>query len=395
MIQVKLLFFCGLSLSAIAAFYAVSGLMAIFAASAIAIAIMGTALEISKLVVAAWLYNNWVDIPRLMRAYFVVALLCLLTLTSLGIFGYLSKAHLDQAIPSGDVVQRLMLIDEKIQTQRITIENTRAVIIQMDAAVNQTMARTDDARGAERALQIRRSQARERARFTDEIETAQAEIAKLNTERAPVASEVRKVEAEVGPIKYIAALIYGNNLGSEFLESAVRVVILMIIFVFDPLAVLMLIAANFSLKKERKKHEYIEQTERVAGSARKQAVGTDYASSREVADRGGRIAAADGEFSHASDEGTSATSAEIKAEERLAKAKNSTKKTSNRKSKTVEPDQKSGDKEAARETPAEQHEIIKENKQQGGWNYTVYTDKFTEKDPFSELRRKYLGPRRP
>lgn len=396
--QVRLLFFCGLSLSAIAAFYAVSGLMAIFAASAMAIAIMGTALEVSKLVVASWLYNNWSDIPRLMRAYFVVALLCLLTLTSLGIFGYLSKAHLDQAVPTGEVVQRLTLIDEKIQVQRDTIENTRAVILQMDDVVNQTMARTEDARGAERALQIRRSQSRDRARFVGEIETAQAEITKLNTERAPIASEVREVEAKVGPIKYIAALIYGDELGGDLLESAVRIVILMIIFVFDPLAVLMLIAANFSLKKEREKHEPIEQTKNVADACHDTTVvDSGENCSREgrttdgATDRGDRIEASD---HHRASEKVTSETPQPEAKERHAETKDTTKKTGVRKTKVTKPKQEAGDGKAASETLSSNHEVIKEERQQGGWNYTVYTDKFTEKDPFSELRSKYVGSRR-
>jgi hypothetical protein len=394
MIQIRLLFLCGLTLSAIAAFYAVSGLMAIFAASAMAIAIMGTALEVSKLVVATWLYNNWSKIPRLMRTYFVSALLILLCLTSLGIFGYLSKAHLDQAVPTGDVAQQLSLIDEKIKVQRDTITNARSVIQQMDDAVNQTMTRTEDAKGAERALQIRRSQARDRSKLTTEIETAQAEIIKLNTERAPVASEVRKVEAEVGPIKYIAALIYGDELSDNLLESAVRIVILMIIFVFDPLAVLMLIAANFSLKKEKENNGNLEQNRKLDGRSARE---TSSIGSREIANGGNR-----GEnygytiptkriFDF--EKKTSSTKPKIKR--RTTKAKDSTKKTRSIKNKNTESIKEASDSQATSETQAEQHEVVKENKQQGEWNYTVYRDKFTEKDPFSELRNKYVRPRRP
>jgi hypothetical protein len=384
MIQVRLLFLCGLTLSAIAAFYAVSGLMAIFAASAMAIAIMGTALEASKLVVASWLYNNWEGIPKLLRTYFVVAVAVLLLLTSMGIFGYLSRAHLDQAIPTGEVVQQLNLIDEKIKVQRDTIENARAVIKQMDDAVNQTMSRTEDARGAERALQIRRSQARDRARLTAEIDAAQAEILKLNTERAPIASEVRKVEAEVGPIKYIAALIYGDELNDNLLESAVRIVILLIIFVFDPLAVLMLIAANYSLKKEKEKHGNLEQdrelvspsTTTIANTA-----GDDPASDGKVADGG-------------SGEQVKASKPKAKGKKPSAKAKVTAKEASASEAKESKPSEKASDSKATSEAQTEHHEVVKENRQAGEWNYTVYRDKFTEKDPFSELRNKYVRPRR-
>jgi hypothetical protein len=244
-----LLFATAITLSVIAAFYAVAGLVAIFAASAIPIMIMGGALESAKLVVASWLYRNWREIPVLMKTYFTVALIILMLLTSMGIFGYLSKAHLDQAVPTGDIQATLNLIDEKILTQKENVNASRKQIAQLDSIAEQAVSRTADASGLERANQIRRGQAKERSKLFAEIETSQAEIAKLNKERAPVAAEVRKVEAEVGPIKYIAALIYGDQLDNNLLESAVRIVIIMIVLVFDPLAVLMLIAWNREQRK--------------------------------------------------------------------------------------------------------------------------------------------------
>ena len=243
-----LLFAVALSLSAIAAWYAVAGLVAIFAAAALPIAIMGSLLEASKLVVASWLYRNWKAIPKLLKTYFTIALIVLMLLTSMGIFGFLSKAHLDQAVPTGDVAAKLALIDEKIKTEKENLNASRQELNQLDQQVNQTMSRTDDAKGAERAIAIRKGQQRDRARILKEIGDSQAKIAKLNEERAPIASEVRKVEAEVGPIKYIAALIYGNETNEDMLEKAVRFVTILIVLVFDPLAVLMLIAANWNLR---------------------------------------------------------------------------------------------------------------------------------------------------
>jgi hypothetical protein len=245
-----LLFAVALSLSALAAYYAVMGLIAIFAAAVVPIALMGSLLEASKLVVASWLYRNWKEIPTLMKSYFVVALVVLMMLTSMGIFGFLSKAHLDQAIPSGDVQSKLALIDEKIKTEKENINANRKELTQLDAQVDQTIARTTEASGTERAITVRRAQQKDRARILNEIGTAQAKIAKYNEERAPIASEVRKVEAEVGPIKYIAALIYGDESANDvtMLEKAVRIVTILIVIVFDPLAVLLLIAANWNLK---------------------------------------------------------------------------------------------------------------------------------------------------
>jgi len=250
-----LLFTVALALSAVAAWYAIAGLIAIFAAAVIPIAIMGSLLEASKLVVASWLYRSWNEIPLLMKSYFTVALVTLMLLTSMGIFGFLSKAHLDQALPTGEAVSKLEMIDEKIKTQRENLDASRQAIAQLDKQVNETINRTasqDNNTGVNRSIQIRRSQQAERRTLLAEIGTAQAEIAKLQEERAPLASEVRKVEAEIGPIKYIAELIYGEEAkDSTIIEKAVRFVILIIVFVFDPLAVLMLVAANWQLRKDK------------------------------------------------------------------------------------------------------------------------------------------------
>ena len=245
-----LLFATALGLSACAAFYSIMGLVAIFASAVVPIFIMGSLLEASKLVVASWLYRNWKEVPVLMKTYFTVALVILMMLTSMGIFGYLSKAHLDQAIPTGDVAAKLALIDEKIKTEKENINASRKELTQLDAQVDQTIARTTEASGADRAIAIRRGQQKDRTRILNEIGQAQAKVAKLNEERAPIASEVRKVEAEVGPIKYIAALLYGDNPETDVLEKSVRWVIIMIVLVFDPLAVLLLVAANWQMRRE-------------------------------------------------------------------------------------------------------------------------------------------------
>lgn len=257
-----LLYFTALALSAVAAYYSIAGLAAIFAAAVIPIILMGSVLEFAKLVVASWLYRSWKFVPLLMRSYFVFALVILMSLTSMGIFGFLSKAHLDQAVPTGDVASKVAILDEKIKTEKDNIDAARRQLQQMDAQVDQTLARTNDDKGAERSLQIRRGQQKERSALLAEIGSAQTRIARLNEERAPVASELRKVEAEVGPIKYIAALIYGDNPDQTILEKAVRIVIIMIVLVFDPLAVLLLMAANTQIvtRKEEDNDSTTEET---------------------------------------------------------------------------------------------------------------------------------------
>jgi len=250
-VMTNIMFIAAISLSCIAAWYSIAGLTAIFAAAIVPIVIMGGILEVSKLVVASWLYRNWLDIPQTFKIYFTCAVVILMMITSMGIFGFLSKAHLDQAVPAGDVTAQVTIFDEKIKTQRDNIDAARKALTQMDAQIDQKLNRSTDEAGADKAIQIRRAQGSERKKLQNEISTAQSTIVKLQAERAPIASQARKIEAEVGPIKYIAALIYGDTLDQNMLEKAVRWVIIMIVLVFDPLAVLMLVAVNWSLKKRQ------------------------------------------------------------------------------------------------------------------------------------------------
>jgi hypothetical protein len=253
MVFTILLALSGLTLSAVAIYYSVIGLTAVFAAAFWPVVVMGTTLEISKLVAASWLKTYWSRIPTGMKIYMSTAVIVLMVITSMGIFGFLSKAHLDQNIISGDVQSKIAIYDEKIATAKGNIDANRKALKQMDEAVDQVMGRSQDEKGADKAVALRRGQAKERTRLLTEIATEQKTIAQLNEERAPIAAEVRKVEAEVGPIKYIAKLIYGDDPDTNILEKAVTWVIMIIVFVFDPLAVLMLLGAQmtYQWKKEQ------------------------------------------------------------------------------------------------------------------------------------------------
>ena len=235
-----------LSLSTIAAWYSIIGLTAIFAGAVVPIIIMGTALEFAKITTTVWLRKYWHRCSLIMKVYLVPAVVLLALLTSMGIFGFLSKAHLDQNIGSGDVQAQVSLLDEKIATQRENVKSAKAMLAQMDMQVNDIMTKGDSEKSVERSVMIRKQQAKERASLQKDIEVANKEIQKLNEERAPIASELRKVEAEVGPIKYIAALIYGDNADQNMLEAAVRWVIILLVSVFDPLAIMLVLAANQS-----------------------------------------------------------------------------------------------------------------------------------------------------
>lgn len=255
--MIYLLFTTALSLSAIAEYYAIMGLMALFSGSPISIAVMGGVLGLAKVVLTSWLYRNWKQTSVLLKSYFVSAISILMLLTSMGIFGFLSKAHLEQGVVSGDVAAKVALIDEKINIQKENINAARKTLSQLDQQVDAALSRTTDAAGADKSTSIRRSQAKERTRLIEEISASQKAIAVLNEEKAPIAIELRKVEAEVGPIKYVAALIYGEDTSQEALEKAVRYVIILIVLVFDPLAILMFVAFNQSTIKSNKESNIV------------------------------------------------------------------------------------------------------------------------------------------
>ena len=243
-----LMFFCALALSASAAWYSIIGLTAIFAAAKIPIIIMGATLEVSKLVVASWLYRNWKEIPFLMKTYLTGALLVLMFLTSMGIFGFLSKSHADQSMNSGDVLAKIEMLEQKIQLEQTKIDSAKTTLAQLDAQVNEMIGRSTSTSAINRSITIRKQQDKERSVLIQSIEESQSRINELREELVPYKTQNRQLEAEVGPIKYIAALIYGENADENLLEKAIRWVILLIVGVFDPLAVVMLIAANWSMR---------------------------------------------------------------------------------------------------------------------------------------------------
>ena len=243
--------FTALIISLSAAVYSILGLTAIFAAAFWPIVIMGGSLEFGKIVTTLWLHKYWDRAEIQYKVYLCSAVAILMLLTSMGVFGFLSKAHTDQGLVSGDVTSKIAIYDEKIKIERDNIDANRRALKQMDEAVDQVMARSTTETGADKSVAIRRSQQKERSRLLSEIAESQKKITTLNEQRAPIAAEVRKVEAEVGPIKYIAALVYGDNPEANVLEKAVRWVIILIVIVFDPLALTLLLAATKALEWER------------------------------------------------------------------------------------------------------------------------------------------------
>jgi len=248
MFTIIITFLSAISISAIAAGYSIIGLATLFAGATMPIIAMGSALEVGKLVAASWLYNNWRNklVPKTIKAYLTFAVVVLIFITSMGIFGFLSKAHLDQVQPTSSNNIKIELIDKQINQQQLIIDRSQKTLTLLD----QTLEKYIDMEYVTRGLKEREKQAPERETLTKAINQASDKIAELTTQKGGLQLEQDKIEAEVGPIKYIAELIYGDEAKDHF-DEAVRWVIIMLIFVFDPLAVLLLIAANISLRSRK------------------------------------------------------------------------------------------------------------------------------------------------
>jgi len=254
MLKIIITFLSAISISVIAAGYSIMGLATLFAGAVIPIIAMGTVLEVGKLVAASWLYDNWNNklVPASIRAYLTIAVIVLVFVTSMGIFGFLSKAHLDQVQPQSGNTIKIELIDNQLTQQQIIIDRSQKTLTLLD----KTLEKYVDMEYVTRGLKERAKQKPERDALTLAINEASDKIFELSTEKGKLQLEQDKIEAEVGPIKYIAELIYGDEAQDHF-DKAVRWVIITLIFVFDPLAVLLLIAANISMRTRRHAKENI------------------------------------------------------------------------------------------------------------------------------------------
>ena len=260
MIFTLLTFLSAISISVIAAGYSIMGLATLFSGAVIPIIAMGTALEIGKLVSASWLYQNWKNsnVSVLLKTYLFTAIVVLVFITSMGIFGFLSKAHLDQVKPTSNNAIQIELLDSKIKTQEKRIERSQNTLNQLDKALDVYIEKEFVTRG----LKERKKQEPERLALNEEITDASNILGELMLEKNTIKIEQDKIEAEVGPLKYVAELIYGDS-AEDYFDSAVRIVIIILVFVFDPLAVLLLIAANISYAERKQKKELTKVNEKV------------------------------------------------------------------------------------------------------------------------------------
>ncbi len=248
-----LILISGIALSIIAAGYSIIGLAALFAGATTAIYAMGGALEVAKLVIASWLYNNWKNplLPKSIKYYLTSAVIVLIFITSVGIFGFLSKAHLDQVVPESNNALQVQILDEQIEQRQKTIDRSQKQLTRMDDLIEtQSEESSWFSSSSQRAITERNNQKQERISLEETIEESLNKINELSDKKAGIRTEQLKLEADLGPIKYVAEFIYGDEAVNHF-DKAVRIIIIILIFVFDPVAVLMLISANISFKERR------------------------------------------------------------------------------------------------------------------------------------------------
>ena len=238
----------GLAISGIAGYYSIIGLTAIFAAAFWPVVVMGTALEVGKLVSLSWLYNNWAIAPFLTKTYFIFAIVVLMFITSMGIFGFLSKAHIDQTLIGSNVEIEVAGVQSKIDRETTRIVFNKTVLDQLDAAVN-SLTEANRIRGSSGAIAVRKDQQEQRDALQSEIDVSLDKIQMFNVEMSVLDIEQTKLAAEVGPIKFVAELVYGES-SKEVIEKSIIYVIVILIFVFDPLAVLLILAFNIGEKNK-------------------------------------------------------------------------------------------------------------------------------------------------
>ena len=244
-----------LAISTVAAYYSIVGLMAIFAGATTAIAIMGVVLEIGKLICASWTFTNWKSCPVIMRSYFIIAVVILMLITSLGIFGFLSRAHIQQSSPTGLLVERIERLDLKINQRQTQIGRYQGRLDTLDQALQRYIELGAISKGLRKIGEMDN----ETKLLKTKIEGLENEIDDLTDEKYERKTKLNLAEVEVGPIRYVASMLY-DDVNESQLEQAVRWIIVLLIFVFDPLAVVLVIAANISLRDYRRERKMATKT---------------------------------------------------------------------------------------------------------------------------------------
>lgn len=225
MIFALILLISALAISSVAAYFSIVGLTLIFSAAPQAIMVMGISLELGKLVTASFVYRWWHKLNKIMKYYFVSSVILLSIITSLGIFGYLSKSYISDSASIYKSEIQIRTKEEQLKIEQQRLENLIKQQTQRDYVVR---------------------------RLEKELADTQNKIFDLTSEIGTLKANKSELSTEIGPIRYIAELIYGDG-QMDTIDKAVRIIIIAIMFVFDPLAILLVIAANMQLKSIKKR----------------------------------------------------------------------------------------------------------------------------------------------
>jgi len=238
-----------LLLSTIAAGFSVVGMTAIFSASFWPIVIMVSALELAKVVTACWLKYFWYEIPHAIKIYLSACTIILMAITSIGIYGFLAKAHLDQQVRvETGVGEKIKLVDVKIANENRNLSDLEFQLKVLDTPLSRMTELSRSNVQARRVLRELSNQKRVRGKIQKQRQEHLEKLADLNTRRIQLNSKMAKLEAEVGPIKYVANLVYGKA-SKDQLERAVRWLIIILVATFDPLAIALLLGSNVHFKQ--------------------------------------------------------------------------------------------------------------------------------------------------
>lgn len=225
MIFAVILLLTALAISGIAGYFSIIGLAHIFSANPLPIIVMGCVLELGKLVTASFVYRQWEKINLVLKIYFVSSVVILSVITSLGIFGYLSKSYTSDSASIYDSETKI-----KTSKELLNIETERLKNLMLQQSQRENPSK----------------------RVETEIRSTQDKISTITKEIGELQKEKNKQNSEIGPIRYISELIYHQN-DLETIDKAVRLIIMTLMFVFDPLAILLVVAANMLLRTEKRK----------------------------------------------------------------------------------------------------------------------------------------------
>ena len=267
-----LAFLTSLLVAGVAAYFSVIGLATIFAGSFWPVVIMAGALEIGKIVTAGFLHIRWSDINNWFKVYLSSAVVVLMLITSLGIFGFLAKANIEQTLQGDRFSLELSIIDKRLEAKEKELGRYEERLANLDYII-------DTARPQDRNY-IDRRQRDERAQIATDIDNVVAEIVVLNEDKLPLQREQLVQEGEIGPIKYVAEMIYGEDVAKDKLDNAARILIFFIIFAFDPLAILLLVASLGLIYRDNEPLNPMYASDEVSIPVDKIASGNDYISEK-------------------------------------------------------------------------------------------------------------------